>query len=924
MIRTLFFTLVFSGLAIGLSAQTNVKAVVKDSTGAPLPAATVMLMNTSDSVLVSFSMTNNNGSFELSRVRPGDYFVRVTYIGYGNYEQPIRIDKDTPPIDLGDIQLEAIAELLEGITITGQRNPIEISKDTISFSASSFKGRPNEVVEELLKRLPGVEVEQDGTVKAQGETVQRVLVDGKEFFGNDPKIATKNLPANAIDKVQVYDRKSDQAEFTGIDDGQREKTINLSLKEDRKAGVFGTITAGYGDAGRFQGKANVNTFNKQTRLSFIGNANNTNEQGFSLSDYQAFSGGGFGRGGSRNFSFGRGNSSGAPIDFGNNNGIATTTATGVNLNHEFSKKTELTMSYFYSRFDKDIIQSQFRETFLEDASFFTDSYSRQDDLNNNHNVNLRFEHEIDSLQSLQVRSAFTYNNTGSLSSSNSLSYYDAENPQNANDQLNSSDGNTLRSTANVLYRRKFNKPGRTLSLNLNGGLNNNASQGLNEALNIIYRDGTPILRPLDQRFDLDSEGNNYGIRFAYTEPLARKIFLEATYNHGKNQSDVNQEIFDLTGETPSFSEELSNIYRSDYLYNRAGINFLFNGRDYSLTLGSEFQRTSLDGDLVLSDAEINQAYTNYLPNVRFNYSFTSTKSLRFDYETRVNEPSIQQLQPIIDNSDPLNIYVGNPDLDVAYSHTARIRFLSFNPITFSNMFAFVTMTYTKDAIKNTQIINEDLTTLTTPQNVGDEYRVTANLNFGTQFQNLGFKFNIGPRFTYLRSINFINGIENDIDQSTLGARLRFDNINQKTIALGLGGNIAYATTQYSIANNQNRDFINHTYFGDLTINFSESFRLNTQLDYQVYTGLNDGFNQDIPIWRASVSKNFLAGNKGQLTVGVYDILNENRGISRENSLNFTQDEQVNALGRYFLLSFTYSLRGFDQQSGRAGNIIIRR
>jgi len=904
-----------------LLAQTNIRAEVRDSTGEALPSATVMLMNATDSVLVSFAMTADNGTFELNRVKPGEYFIRVTYVGYGNYEKPLSIAPDAPPIDLGVIRLEAIAELLEGITVTGRRNPINVSKDTIEFSASSFAGRPNEAVEELLKRLPGVEVDRDGTVKAQGETVQRVLVDGKEFFGNDPKIATKNLPADAIDKVQVYERKSDQSEFTGIDDGQREKTINLSLKEDRKAGVFGTLTAGYGDAGRFEGKGNVNTFNKTTRLSFIGNANNTNQQGFSLNDYLSFSGGG-GRGGGRSVRFGGGNNS-APIDFGDNNGVATTIASGVNLNHEFSDKTELTMSYFYSRFDKNLIQSRFQETFLQDNSFFTASDSRQDNLTNNHSVNLRFEHEFDSLQSIQVRSTFGYNTSEQLSNSFSESFFSLDDPQNESDQLNENEGDNLRTTANVLYRRKFGKPGRTFSLNFNGGLNNSTQFGLTEAFNTFYRNGQAIVDPLDQEYDQDNEGNNYGIRLSYTEPLARKLFVEATFDNGKNQTDVNREVFDLTGEAPVFETELSNIYRSDYNYNRAGLNFLFNGRDYSLTLGSELQQTSLDGDLLLSDTEIRQSYTNYLPNVRFNYSFTSTKSLRFDYETRVNEPELTQLQPIVDNSNPLNIYVGNPDLDVAYSHSVRMRFLSFNPINFSNMFAFLNFTYTKDAIKNTQFINDDLATITTPQNVGDEYRLNLNLNYGTQFNNLGFKFNVGPNLTYLRSINFINTVENDIDQVDVGMRLRFDNLNQDKVAVGLGGNISYSTTQYSIANDQNRDFINHTYFGDITVNFSESFRVSTEMDYRLFTGLNDGFNQDIPIWKASVSKNFLAGNKGQITLGVYDILNQNRGISRENALNYTLDEQVNALGRYFLMSFTYSIRGFDQKpQGRT--VIMRR
>lgn len=924
--KRILVTLLFVAAgATALLAQNNtVKGSVVDTTNTPLTSATVMVLQAADSSLVSFGLTDGQGKFEISGVPKGDFKLQLTYIGYAIYQESFSFADNRQTKDFGVIELLSESSLIDEVTVVGERNPVQIKKDTIEFNAGSFNTQPNAVVEDLLKQLPGVEVDRDGGVTAQGEEVQRVLVDGKEFFGRDPKIATKNLPAEAVDKVQVFDQKSDQAQFTGIDDGQREKTINLTLKEDKKKGAFGTITAGAGSSaspessdGRFVGRASINSFNKNTQLSFIGTGNNINEQGFSLDDYQNFS---QGSGGGMRFRRGGGNSN-IPINFGNASGIAETYAVGVNFNHEFAEETELNLSYFYSRFDKLTITDRTQQTFLGgDRGFTTNENSIQDDLNANHALNLRFDGEIDSLSSVRVRGTFGYNTTDAYSTLVSSSVQSNGDPGNASDQVNANNGNVLRGNANVLYRRKFKKGGRNFTLNASYGLNNNDFLGNTTSLNTFFTDGSGnfFTDELIQDFDQGNEVDSYSASLSYTEPLGRRRYLEFNYEHSKNQTDVNREVYDISTGERIFDEALSNLYRSGYTYNNVGMNFILNRPTFNLTMGATMQYTNLDGDLLLTDTEIRQDFQNILPQLNFRYNFTSTKNLNVDYETNVIEPSLTQLQPIVDNTNPLNIYVGNPELKPEYQHRIRTRYHAFNPATFSGMFGMLNLTYARNKIRNTQIIDDRLVTTTTPVNVENDYRASIFTAFFSRINALQLKYNIGPRINYSRGITFINGVENNTDNVTTGMRLRFDNLKQEKVQIGIGANANYTTSRFSIDADRNQDFINHTYEADLGIMIKERVNIVSRLDYQVYNGISDDFNQDVPIWNAEVSVLMLKGKKGQLKIGVYDILNQNRGVSRVNQFNYTLDTQVNALGRYFLTTFTYNLKGFsaENNSGR--------
>jgi hypothetical protein len=399
-------------LLISVSAHSQkfaVKGTVTDSTSGPLPSATVMLLNATDSSLANFGVSDAKGAFEIRNVSAGRYLLKISFVGYVPFTRLI----ETPPpgavLELGALKMQVLTKELETVVFKGDI-PVVVKRDTIEYNAASFKTKANANVEDMLKKMPGIEVETDGSIKAQGEDVQRVTVDGREFFGRDPKLATRNLPADAVDKVQVFDKKSDQATFTGIDDGQREKTINLELKEEKRNGAFGTLLGGLGTDDRFQARASINRFTKGKQLSFLGMGNNVNEQGFSMDDYMNFSGGSTQMmGGGGRVSITMDNNSGVPMNFGGRqNGIVTNWAGGINFNQDLSKKTKVTASYFFSSLDQDLIQSVNRINYLPQGSYTFNQDSRQQNLNDNHRVNLVLEHQIDSANSIKFTSNTSY------------------------------------------------------------------------------------------------------------------------------------------------------------------------------------------------------------------------------------------------------------------------------------------------------------------------------------------------------------------------------------------------------------------------------------------------------------------------------------------------------------------------------------
>ncbi|MBX2897150.1 MAG: TonB-dependent receptor [Cyclobacteriaceae bacterium] len=893
----------------------TIKGQVTDTLSSALPSTTVMLLNSKDSTLVNFGVSDLKGFFEIKNVNKGEYLLKVTFVGYASHMQRISTPPEPATIEVGKIKLAPQTKELDAVVIKGEKNPVTVKKDTIEFNAGSFKTKANANVEDLLKTMPGIEVETDGTVRAQGEQVQRVTVDGREFFGRDPKLATRNLPADAVEKVQVFDRKSDNAQFTGIDDGQREKTINLELKEEKRNGAFGNLMAGYGTNDRFQATGSVNKFSKGQQLSFLGMGNNINEQGFSVGDFMNFSGGAQsmlgGGGGTRTVTFGGnagGTSGGGPaINFGGRqSGIMTNYAGGVNFNKDLNKDTKLTSSYFYNHLDRNVSSSLNRVNTLPNIGTYNfNQNSRQLSTNDNHRATLMIDHNIDSANTIRAtaNASYTESESNSYSQSKTMNIGNTA-VQNESERSTYNAQTSKNVNANVLWRHRFAKKGRSLATTVNFGFTDTEGQGSQNSSNIFNLLGTE--QNIDQTNTQKTQNQTMGASLSYTEPLGGRKYLEANYNFSTNRNEVDRQVFDWESGTPLFNNGLSNQYTSNYVYNRPGINFRMNKEKYSVTLGTSYQMTSLTGNLLLRNVIINQHFENLLPVARFNYDFSSFKHLRFDYEPSMQEPTIQQLQPIVDNTDPLNISVGNPDLKPAYTHRISTNYTSFNPAKFMNFFAFINTSLIKNAIVYSQSVNDSLVRTTRPVNVKSAQSINANLNAGFPIKKLNSRFNVGPTASLSESITVLNNQENNVRNRNLGGSVRYNYTYKEYVIFDLSANFSKQLTQYDF-NTPDQEYFNQTYRSELNLNFLKKYAFNTSFDYLIYTSSTTDFRQTIPFWNMSISRFVLKNNAGEIKFGVNNLLDQSNSVTQSTGENYVQQQVMNNLGRYYMVSFTYAL-----------------
>ena len=906
------------------SSKISIKGSVVDSLSKPLESATVLLLSSKDSSLVNFARTNEKGTFELKSLENNSYFIKISFVGYANFTQIVQ--KATANLlDLGEIKMQPIEKELAGIIVKADAIPVEINGDTINYNAAAFKTKPNAVVEDLLKKLPGVQVNRDGSVMAQGEKVQKVTVDGKEFFGKDPKIATQNLPADAINKVQVFDKKSDQSMFTGIDDGKREKTINLQLKEEKKKMFFGSVMGGGGTNERFDSKINLNKFNKTKQFSVLGIGNNINKQGFSIDEYLNFTGemqrmmaGG---GGQIKLEFNSNDQNGIPLDFGGRPvGFMKSFAGGVNFNDQLTKKAEINGSHFFNSLNNVIEKDLVRQNFLPDKNYTTTQNSLQNNQNTNHRVNFALDQKIDSLNSLRLTSNISFNETNLRASSTSKNIAENNVLMNEGTRNNFSQGNGTNMTTNLLFRHKFMKKGRTFSANFNLGINENTSNGTLDAVNKFYTNTTQI-DSIKQTNSQDSKFHTFGVNLSYTEPITKRKYLEFLYNFSKNLNDVNREVYDLSKDKPILNQLLSNQFSNIYTYNRVGVNFRLNNKKYNFSTGLAFQESDLDGKILSKNISIQKSFSNFLPNFHTNYSFSGSQNLNLDYEATMREPSLNELNPIPDNSNPLNIYVGNTELRPEYVHRMRLHFNAFNQVNYTNFFSAIGFTYTTNKISNSQQINDALVTTNQPINVRNDYNLQSNFNYGFRLKKIDTRVNLGANLTYIRGINFINTIENTTKRFIEAADARIEYKFKEIFDFALLADWQYNQTQYTLNQALSQKYLDQTYGFETNLTLPKNWQFSSNLDYLIFAS----YNQTVPLLNASLSKFFLKGNRGELKLSVVDLLNKNIGISRHAEVNYVQDERTRSLGRYFLMSFTYSLRG-KSAGGMSGqrNIIKMR
>ncbi len=882
-----------------------------------LKDASITILDAKDSTLEMFGLTDASGNFKLTNIGFGSYLVQMSFQGYRTIFKRITLAKEKAEADFGNIYLQIQPKLLDEVVVT--QSPIVIKKDTIEYNAGSFKTKPNAVVEDLLKKLPGVEVAKDGTIKAQGEQVQRVLVDGKRFFGDDPKMAIKNLPPDIVDKIQVYDAQSDQTAFSGFDDGNRTKTINITTKKDKRKGYFGKAMAGGGDQGRYESSLNFNVYRNTQQISFIGQGNNVNRQAFSIQDIlgamgRSGSGGRVGGGGGGSVSntiqgLGAGNSS---------SGITTTWAGGFNYKDVWSKHVETYGSYFYNNLSIDNRSNSLTQRFSgsADSSQFANQVSNSLNKNQNHRINYNIEWTIDSSSSLIIRPNVTIQNSQTQSETNTATTLNKSLFLNNVGQRNNQNSKGYNGNVDATFRHRFKKKGRTYSVNLSvGGNDNNGTASIYSSIN--YDSLINKSRTLDQINNTNSDAKNINTTFSYTEPITKNQLIELSYAYNYKLSLSGKNTFQLDTATKQYSipvDSLTNQFENVNFSNRITLGYRYQAPKFNFGITNGLQWAELNSDNKTKDTSFNKQFVNLYPTANFTYNFTKTQNLRINYNGRTNQPSVAQLQPVPDNADQTNIITGNPNLAQEFTHSLRLFYASFDIFRFRNLFLMLNGSTTSNKIVS------DVTQFTTGPKAGTQrttyanrngtYSITAYANYGFQLRKPKSNLSFGTNISHNRGVSLFNTALNYNYNTALGETIGWTMNWKEKLDLNLSATSTYNVVTNSIQSQNNANYFTQSISLEPTYTFKGGWVLGSDFDYTFNSGRSSGYNTSIPLWNASISKLVFKKQNGEIKFAIYDLLNQNISITRTVTNNTIQDVQTNVLQRYFSLTFTYNLRKF--------------
>jgi outer membrane beta-barrel protein/carboxypeptidase family protein len=917
----LIFLLLAAFTSLKAQKTSSIRGVAYDSIAKQfVSGATITLLTQKDSSLVSFTLSDNKGSFMISGVPQGDFRLLITHTNYHNTSATFSLTEAKKELDLGNVVMRDLAQILSEVTVTAEAPPVTLIGDTIQYNAGSFKTPPNANVEQLLKNMPGIKVDKDGTITAQGQKVNRVLVDGKEFFGNDPKIATRNLPADAVDKVQAYDRLSDAAQMTGIDDGNSEKTINLKLKKDKKRGLFGKVNAGAGTRGRYEGKFNLNSFKGARQLSAIALGNNTNADGFSFMDLLNFTGelsrmrqGG--NGGSMVIaSTDNAGNNMQGLTGANGTGINTIWAGGINYNNLIGNNTDFTSNLFYNRFSPRRETALEREYFLPDSSYLYKQSSVNQTTNNSYRLNLGADIRLDSFHSIKISPSFGFQQSRNSAYSDYQTMYAGQQISNEGFSNNGSSTEGFNFRNEILFRKKFRQKGRTFSLNLQTTVNESEGDASLVSINSFFSKTGALMRN-DSINQVNTNAGNlrsYNLRGVYTEPIMRNTLLELTMGRSNSSSTAVKTTYDynnVTGKYDQLNRFLTNDFTNRYNYSNAGLRVRMVKNRFNIAAGINAQEANLEGKVMLGikDSVINQRFQNLLPNARMQYSINRYKTLTITYSTFTNQPTITQLQPVPDISDPLNIKAGNPDLKQEYMHALQFNMASVNPFTNKNMFVFLTVNQTENKIVNNDAIDEFGLKTTRPVNINGVTNISGRASIGFPLRAIKATLNVSSDIAFSKGTQFINGVGNQIKNMNVGPEVRLDFNFTSRFYMSVGSEFRYSNTSYSLPSARDAVFLVQQYSTDLNWELPGNFFFNTSYTYTINTQQAEGFNTRFPLWNAYLSKQFLKYKRGEFKFTAFDLMNKNVGISRTANQNFIEDKRVTNLQRFFTLSFTYSL-----------------
>ena len=910
-------------VADSLAAQEyQVRGVVADSLGGGVENAMVVALTRPDSVLARYSLTSAEGNFIVSGLGPGEYILQVTMIGYAPFRRDFAIiDSD---FDAGEVNLVVTALELDELVVSVEHVPFVNTRDTLSYNPMAFQTPPNSTVEDLLRRLPGIEVDDDGSITAQGEDVEQVLVDGKEFFGGDPTVATRNLPADAIKQVDVYDKQSDMAEFTGIADGDDERTIDLKLREEAKVGHFGNaggalgngmggvpalvdfpeVTTGpSGEGARYSGSLNLNRFSPETQVAVIAAGNNVGRAGVVSV-------------GARGGAF----SSGSGIG-GGGGGFTESLNLGLNGSRDFGEDNWLRGSYFFNNAENLSDQALQRSGLIgPTAGTFSDETSRRASDNLNHRLNLNAQVSFSEGHDLRLRM------NGGLRS-NFSSMQSAEVTRSLVGDLinsaitdNNSDSDELNGSGTLTWRKRLRENGQSLIAEVRSSFEEtDDSTDLVSTLTGVDRAGDGI-REINQFQSLDGQTWSNSVRLSLTQPLTEGNTLELFARRNATLEDRDNRVSDLLNGSYVLNPQQSSGFERAYSYLRGGARFSHSNESSWATLGLQVQRSNLDGTVVGRDESIENGYTHLISNLEYKSQPKDGHTVTLSYGGSTREPSLNQLQPYSNNTNPLNVYVGNPDLQPEYRHRIRADYRFFDQFSFLNIFTYTGFTYTHNDISTARTFDERGFQTRTPINLGSSWNTNVGVNFGTPVRRLGLDLDLDYRFDWAESSERINLLANDNRVMGNSVEIRIDNRSKDRIDIRASAEFNFNDVRYSLNEELNRTYMNSSYSTTGTLYFGDGWELESAARYQVYDQDVLGEGAEIQVenavfWNAELSKR-LMNDRVSLVLGVSDILDQNQGIDIANTANYIQESRSTSLGRLIMLRLDYRLGTNLMRMGR--------
>lgn len=934
------FLLFFSFCLTTMMAQstTITGTVISNGDGSFLPGAHVILVPSAGGPEVD-NLTDDKGKFVVNNIKPGDYLLTISYLGFTDYKKQLQITRRG--LELGDIKLVESAYELGQVQVVGQAAQATSKDDTLQFNASSFKTNPDASAEELTRKVPGIVIE-NGKIQAQGEDVKEILVDGKPFFGNDPAAALKNLPAEVIDKIQIFDRQSDQDAFSGFNSGQTTKSINIITRQDKRNGAFGRLFGGYGTDERYQAGGAVNRFKDDVRFTILGQFNNINEQNFSSEDLSGVSQGGGGRGsGGGSWGGGGGGWGGGNNDFvvDQKQGIAKTNAFGINYSDTWGKKLKISGSYFFNQ-GNIVSEQNLNRELINNRSDFSQFYEEHNEAtsgNLNHRMNMRIEYELNKNNSLIIQPRMSMQNT------DGIQLITAEN----NTQLlklndSKTDFSTLLGALNfsnqILWRHKLKKAGRTFSVEVNNSIRNQDGESslyaLNNSFGIRLRADT-----IDQENRLLAKGSTASANINFNEPISKKSGLQLSYNVSRQIDDSDKKNFNLDPLTNTYSElngALSNVLGSEFLTQRAGLGIRGGNEKMQFNLNTNAQWVNQDASQTYPlQANIERNYFNVLPFAYLKYDFSKQKSIRFFGRAYTNAPSISQLQEVVDNSSPLRLRTGNPELLQSLGYNMSLRYSATNPAKSTILYSYISGTINRNQITNSTLIATEDTylnggvlfprggQLVVPVNLNGNWNLRAFTTYGFPLKMIKSNANLSLNASYQEQPGMVNKQINTSETTTLGFGLSVtSNISEK-IDFTLSSRTNWNQAISSLNSSLNSIFLNQQFEGRLNLILPGDWTFRSSIINQSFSGLGDGFNQNYWLWNGSIGKKFLKDNKGELSLVVFDLLKQNVSIQRNVTELYIEDAQTIVLQQYFMLRFNYRLSAMAPATNNQQNNDMR-